>query len=104
MRIMMNSILSMAFALVTGFVLGAIFYGGLWWTVKKAVSSKRPALWFGGGALLRMSIAITGFYFISQGNWKRLILCLIGFVMAHFAIKWPSLDGERKRKLFGKGG
>jgi len=98
MRIMMNNILSMTFALVTGFSLGAIFYGGLWWTVKKGVLSKRPALWFGGGALLRMSITITGFYFISQGNWKRLIVCLIGFVMARFAIKWPAMAGERKKK------
>ena len=98
MRIMMNNILSMTFALVTGFSLGAIFYGGLWWTVKKGVLSKRPVLWFGGGALLRMCITIAGFYFICQGNWKRLIVCLIGFVMARFAIKWPARAGERKKK------
>jgi F1F0 ATPase subunit 2 len=95
---MMNNILSMTFALVTGFSLGTIFYAGLWWTVKKGVTSKRPALWFGVGALVRISITVTGFYFISQGNWKRLIVCLIGFVMAHFAIKSLAMDGERKKK------
>jgi len=33
-------------ALAAGLVLGAIFFGGLWWTVRKGVSSKYPALWF----------------------------------------------------------
>jgi len=43
----MNELLTLALALVTGLLLGAIFFGGLWWTVRKGVSSKQPALWFG---------------------------------------------------------
>ena len=51
----MNETLSLVLALVTGVLLGAIFFGGLWWTVRKGVSSKRPALWFLGSLLLRTS-------------------------------------------------
>ena len=83
---MMNETLSLALALVTGALLGAMFFGGLWWTVRKGVSSKQPALLFSGSLLLRMSIALAGFYFISRGHWERLLVCLLGFVIARFIV------------------
>ena len=61
----MNEPLGLASALVAGVLLGAFFFGGLWWTVRKGLSSKRVALWFLGSLLLRMSVTLTGFYVIS---------------------------------------
>jgi F1F0 ATPase subunit 2 len=84
----MNETLTLVLALVTGVLLGAMFFGGLWWTVRKGVSSKHPALWFFGSLLLRMSIALTGFYFVSGGHWERLLVCLLGFVMARLIVTW----------------
>ena len=84
----MNEPLSLASALVTGVLLGAIFFGGLWWTVWQGVSSRQPALWFFGSVLLRMSIALAGFYIVSDRHWERLLLCLLGFVMARFIVTW----------------
>ena len=49
----MNEVLTLALALLAGVALGAVFFGGLWWTVRKGVSSKHPALWFLGSLLLR---------------------------------------------------
>ena len=71
-----------------GFVLGAIFFGGLWWTVRKGLTSKQPALWFFGSMLLRMGIALAGFYFVGRGDWRRLLACLLGFVFARFVVTW----------------
>lgn len=82
----MDETLMLASAWVTGVVLGAIFFGGLWWTVRKGVSSQQPALWFFGSLLLRMSIALAGFYFVSGGHWARLLLCLLGFAIARFIV------------------
>jgi len=82
----MNETLTLALAWVTGGVLGTIFFGGLWWTIRKGVSSKQPAPWFFGSLLLRMSIALTGFYFVSGGHWDRLLACLLGFVIARFIV------------------
>ena len=45
-----------------GLVLGAVFFGGLWWTVRKGVASPRPALWFVGSMLLRTGVVLAGFY------------------------------------------
>jgi F1F0 ATPase subunit 2 len=85
---MMNELLSLALALAAGVLLGAIFFGGLWWTVRMGISSQRPALWFFGSLLLRMSIVLAGFYIFSGGHWERLLLCLLGFVMARLVVAW----------------
>ena len=82
----MNETWSLVPALVAGVLLGATFFGGLWWTVRKGVSSQRPALWFFGSLLLRMSIALAGFYFVGRGHWERLVACLLGFVIARFLV------------------
>ena len=82
----MNETLMLVLAWAAGVGLGAVFFGGLWWTVRKGVSSKQPALWFFGSLLLRMSIALAGFYFVSGGHWERLLLCLLGFVVARFIV------------------
>jgi F1F0 ATPase subunit 2 len=82
----MNETLSLVLALVTGVLLGAMFFGGLWWTVQRGVSSKRSALWFFGSLLLRTSIALAGFHFIARGHWERLLVCLLGFVIARLIV------------------
>ncbi len=69
-----------------GGMLGAMFFGGLWFTVRKGVASPRPALWFFCSLLLRMSIALTGFYFVSGGRWERLLACMLGFVVARLIV------------------
>jgi F1F0 ATPase subunit 2 len=82
----MNEFLILAVALLAGLILGAIFFGGLWWTVRNGVSSKHPALWFLGSILLRMGIVLLGFYFVGRGNWQRLVACLLGFIIARFFV------------------
>ena len=78
----MTDALRLALALVTGLLLGAIFFGCLWWTVRKGFSSRQPALWFFGSLMLRTSIALAGFYFVARGHWERLLVSLLGFVIA----------------------
>ncbi|OIQ76847.1 N-ATPase, AtpR subunit [mine drainage metagenome] len=82
----MNEALSLAFALIAGVLLGAIFFGGLWWTIRRSVSSKRVALWLFGSLLLRTGIVLPGFYFVMQGDWQRLLAALLGFILARIAV------------------
>lgn len=81
-------ILALALAGLAGLALGALFFGGLWWTIQKAVLSQRPALLFLSSLLLRMSIALSGFYFVGHANWQRLLACMLGFILARFVILW----------------
>lgn len=96
----MNEILNLILALVAGFLLGAVFFGGLWWTVRKGLSSKRPAFWFLGSLLIRTSISIAGFYFASDGHWERLLICLFGFfIMRHIVVRLTRLPEEDPNQL-----
>ena len=82
----MNDVFYMALVFLAGFSLGTLFFLGLWFTVKKAMKSKKPALWIFGSLLLRVTITLFGFYYVSLGNWIYLIICLSGFIMARFAV------------------
>lgn len=82
----MNEILTWVLVGLAGFVLGAFFFGGLWWTVRQGVSSPYPALLFLGSALLRLGVALTGFYLVGAGDWYRLVVCLVGFIVARFVV------------------
>jgi len=82
----MNNMLALTTAAIAGVLLGVLFFGGLWWTVRKGLTSTRPVLWFLASSVLRTGMVLIGFYVASGGHWQRLIACLIGFVIARFAV------------------
>lgn len=69
-------------ALLVGGLLGGIFFGGLWWTVQHAAVSATPARWFLGSLVARLAIVLAGFHAFGAGQPLRLVLCLLGFVLA----------------------
>ena len=83
---MINDSLTLGLAWLAGAALGAIFFGSLWWTVRKGLSSKQPGWWFFAGLLLRMATAMGGFYVVAAGQWQRLLACLLGFVIARVLV------------------
>jgi F1F0 ATPase subunit 2 len=74
-------------AFVCGLPLGVFFFAGLWWTIRRAVASNSPAVWFLGSFLLRNIVVMAAFFWISQGDWRRVLSCLLGFVVARAAIQ-----------------
>ncbi len=82
----MSDSLALALAFLAGALLGVFFFGGLWWTVQKGVTSETPALWFVGSLLLRTGLVLVGFYLAAQGHWSRLAACLLGFVIARIIV------------------
>ncbi len=93
----MNEILIGVFAFIAGLLLGAIFFGGLWISVQRAVASKLPALWFAGSLISRLTITLFGFYFVAHGNWQRLLICLLGFISARFIVLRYTKGIEERR-------
>lgn len=83
---MMNEIVIMLLALLAGFVLGVVFFGGLWLTVKNGLQSKKSALVFTGSFIIRMVILLVSFYFIVQLGWENAVVCLAGFIIARFVV------------------
>jgi len=92
---MMNETLPLVSAFVIGVLLGAMFFGGLWWAVRKGVSSEKPALWFFGSMMLRTSAALAVFYIIARSHWERLLVCLLGFIVARLIVTRLTRAAER---------
>jgi F1F0 ATPase subunit 2 len=82
----MSDIMMFAIAFGAGLLLGAIFYGGLNWTVKKGLSSHHAGWWFTASLWLRLGMAAGGFYLIGQDDWRRMLICLAGFLIARVAV------------------
>lgn len=87
----MNEAMTWVLALLAGMALGVIFYGGLWWTIRRGVPSPRAVFWFFGSLTLRMGIAVAGLYFVGRGHLLRLLMCLLGFMIARLVITWLTL-------------
>lgn len=81
-----TQLLQLLLAACAGSLIGMIFFGGLWWTVHKRMMSRHAAFWFLGSLILRVGIALAGFYFIGRNDWKMMLACLFGFVVARFVV------------------
>jgi len=75
-----------ALGLAVGLALGAVFFGGLWLTVRLGVSSRFAPLWFLLSLLVRLGIALAAFVWIGRDEPVRLIAALVGFLVARSVV------------------
>jgi F1F0 ATPase subunit 2 len=70
---------------LAGSLLGAFFFGGLWWTVRRLPQAKSPALLALLSFAVRLAAVLGAFYLIltrfSGAGWLRLVVSLAGFVL-----------------------
>jgi F1F0 ATPase subunit 2 len=94
-----------ALAILEGSALGLVFYAGLWWTVRRAATFRRPGLSVLASLLLRTGVTLAGFYLVGAADWARLLACLLGFVLARVGVTWftrlPASAHERIRAAMG---
>jgi F1F0 ATPase subunit 2 len=79
-------ILRLAFDTMRGILLGVLFYGGLWLTVRRFPTTHHPLALALGSLLLRMAITLAGFYLIIDGQWQNAVAALAGFTAARVLI------------------
>ncbi len=83
----MNELLPLLLAFVFGLLLGLFFFVGLWWTVRKGLHARQPALWFLSSLVLRCSVVVAGFYWLGiTGQWQQLVAALLAFVLTRVAV------------------
>jgi F1F0 ATPase subunit 2 len=96
----MNETLNLVSALLEGFLFGAIFFAGLWWTVQEGTPSKKPTRRFLSSLMLRIIFCLAGFYFASGSHWDRLLMCLFGFFIVRcIVMKLIRLPEEESNQL-----
>ena len=82
----MSSALDLLLAGMVGIVLGAIFFGGLWVTVRIGLRSPFPALWFVFSFILRTAIVLGGLAWVGLNHGDQLAMCLLGFLFARILV------------------
>ncbi|QDT97165.1 ATP synthase subunit I [Gimesia aquarii] len=85
----LSLVLQLLVSLGTGLLLGALFFGGLWLTVKKLPKVSQPWLLFLLSGLSRTALTLCGFWFIGiwlspDHQWQRIMICLLGFMMMRY--------------------
>lgn len=73
-------------ALAMGILLGAIFFGGLWWTVRIGIGARSAPAWFTVSLLFRACLILGGFYYIAASGLQPVLLCICGFLIARAAV------------------
>ena len=80
-----------------GALLGAVFYGGLWWTVRRvAVNSQH--LWLFGSFLVRSTLALAAFYAFARSDWQGLAACFLGFLAARIVVSYVVRSSTQKAR------
>jgi len=64
-----------------GIFLGAVYFGGLWLTVRRLPDSGRPFVSMFWSFLLRAFMILAGFYFVMGNRWDHLLAVLLGFLL-----------------------
>lgn len=85
----LNLIFQFIFSLGTGMLLGIIFFGGLWKTIKNLQKVSQPWLLFLVSALSRTAITLSGFWFVGiwlspDNQWQRMLICMLGFMIMRY--------------------
>ncbi|MFY9260014.1 MAG: ATP synthase subunit I [Gallionella sp.] len=78
--------MNLLWVFAVGLLLGGIFFGGLWWTVQRAMASPHPAIWFLISLIVRSGVVVFGFYAIAGQDWQRWVACMLGLILARFII------------------
>jgi F1F0 ATPase subunit 2 len=81
----MTDVSAITLGLLAGLALGAVFYGGLWWTVLR-LSGKAAGPWLVGSFLLRTLIVLAGFFAVARGPGYGLVACFAGFLAARISV------------------
>ncbi len=94
----MNEIAIIVTACLTGAVAGGVFFGGLWWTVRKGLSARNPALLFLASYVVRTVVVGTVFFILFRNDWDRLGAAMLGFLVARVVvIRWCARAEEHKK-------
>ncbi|MCU0735701.1 MAG: ATP synthase subunit I [Methylotetracoccus sp.] len=78
------SLIELVGVVLTGMLLGSLFFGGLWLTVRHASRWRNPGLAVAASLLVRFAIVAIGLYLLADGHWQRYVAAVPGL----WAARW----------------
>ncbi len=86
--------ISILLSLLAGVALGGLFYGGLWFTVRRLPVSRHPALLALASFWIRSLVVLAVLVLLMKQRWQYGLVALVGFTVGRFAI--TKFSPERK--------
>lgn len=71
----------MFLSFLMGILTGAIFFGGLYWTLQQMDTVRHPALFMMFSLIVRLAILLGGFYLIMDGRYQNILIALVGVIL-----------------------
>lgn len=82
----METALALIPAFLSGGLLGLIYFGGLWLTIRSLPGARMPGVMVIISLIARLALVLTGFYWVMGGRWERMLACLVGFLVARTVV------------------
>lgn len=73
-------------ALLWGALLGLIYFGGLWLTIRRLPIVRHQALWLVSSLMVRNLLVAAGFYPVVIHGWQPALFCLTGIIIIRFIL------------------
>ena len=70
--------------LLWGAILGLIYFGGLWLTVRRLMTVKHQAILMLCSFVVRNALMVIGFFPVIKQGWQYALICLAGFTVVRF--------------------
>ncbi|MCQ8130986.1 ATP synthase subunit I [Methylomonas rivi] len=67
-----------------GIMLGCVYFGGLWLTIRQMPHSRQPGLAMLVSLLIRLALVALGLYLLADGHWQRYAAALAGLLIARW--------------------
>ncbi|MBU1154314.1 MAG: ATP synthase subunit I [Proteobacteria bacterium] len=69
-----------------GLAVGAFFFGGLYWTVRRLATARYPAALSLASMLLRLGVSLAALYLVMAGDWRRLAAAVVGMIVMRLVL------------------
>lgn len=79
-----ESMVRCGFALVAGLAMGVVYFGGLWWTVRRMPTVRHPWALYGASLVGRIMLTLTVIYVILE---QLGVLALLTMLAAFFLVR-----------------
>jgi F1F0 ATPase subunit 2 len=89
-----SDVIALGVGLVAGVILGAVFFGGLWWTTQRLPTTPRPALLLSSSLLVRVLALAVGLLLIAQLGGGALLFAALGLVAARIGLTRLAVRGR----------
>lgn len=77
-----DSLSELVLAASLGLLLGGLYFGGLWLTVRHVTRATYPGLLLTASLFLRLAMVAAGLYLLADGHWQRYLAALPGLWLA----------------------